>query len=64
MLNWLVGMLSCTCWVASEPIENAFYVRHGAHNPQCPLYRESLDPVDRANDDELRRRIEEGVSGQ
>ena len=44
----------CTCWVRSASREVQYTVRWGAHNLECPLYRESMDPVDKANDEELR----------
>lgn len=43
----------CDCWVAGRPEEERFQIRFGAHCADCPAYRESQDPVDRANDTEL-----------
>ncbi len=51
----------CTCWVADQSPEARFGIRYGAHSMDCPLWRESLDPVDQANDEELRQR---GVNGE
>ena len=48
----------CKCWVATRPEVERFGIRYGAHGKACPQYRESLDPVDRANDEELRGRFE------
>jgi hypothetical protein len=50
---------TCTCYVAQLPQDKQFSIRYGAHNPTCPKHRESLDPVDRAHDDELRSRYEQ-----
>ena len=49
-------MLRCHCWVSREPAEHQFSIRYGAHDEICPVYRPSLDPVDRRHDEELRRR--------
>lgn len=46
---------SCNCYVALLPEMVRFSVRYGAHQPECPKYRESADPVDRANDIEYRQ---------
>ncbi len=48
----------CSCWVKDEPEEVRFALHYGAHSLSCPQFRESLDPVDRANDEELRERKE------
>ena len=40
----------CNCWVSRESLEVQFSLRYGAHGITCPLYRESLDPVDRLHD--------------
>ena len=47
---------TCDCWVASQSEQDRFCIRYGAHDPACPVYRVSLDPVDAANDQELRER--------
>ena len=51
-------MASCTCWVKFQDHEMRYTVRYGAHNPTCPVYRPSLDPVDNVKDAELRLRYE------
>jgi hypothetical protein len=48
----------CNCYVAYLPEETQFALHWGAHNPECSKYRVSLDPVDRANDDEFRATYE------
>ena len=44
----------CTCYVSKLDEETRFGLRYGAHNKQCPIYAESLDPVDYAEDEEYR----------
>jgi len=51
----------CTCWVKDTSEVTQFQIRRGAHAPDCPEYRESLDPVDRAYDRDLRRH---GMAGK
>jgi hypothetical protein len=48
----------CNCYVRFLSEEIRFGLHFGAHNPTCPAYRVSLDPVDRANDDEFRAHTE------
>ena len=48
----------CNCWVRKQAAEQAFGIRRGAHNGNCPEYARSQDPVDRANDLELRLMFE------
>ena len=52
----------CNCWVAHPGIseETRFGLRWGAHSKSCPTFRESLDPVDRAYDNDLRRHGDAG----
>lgn len=50
--------MRCNCYVRYLSPEIRFGLHHGAHNPKCPRYRVSLDPVDRANDDDFRREVE------
>ena len=61
-------MKKCPCWVASRPEEERFSLHYGAHSASWPQYRPSLDPVDRAHDDDARRegeRIQQaGVDGR
>lgn len=47
---------TCNCWVANESEEVRFGIHFGAHCSDCPQFRVSGDPVDRANDEELRER--------
>lgn len=46
--------MTCNCWVADQHAADRFCIRYGAHAYTCPTYRESLDPVDRQHDEELR----------
>jgi hypothetical protein len=48
----------CLCWVRHQTVEARFGIRYGAHATNCPLYRPSLDPVDRLHDSELRQRFD------
>lgn len=48
----------CNCYVRYLTEEVKGYVRWGSHNPACPVYRVSLDPVDRIADDEFRASAE------
>ena len=50
--------MECKCYVRFLDEVTRFGLHYGAHNPSCPQYRESLDPVDRANDDDYRRETE------
>ncbi len=52
----------CMCYVATLPARDRFAIRRGAHSALCPVYRPSLDPVDRANDDRLAERLELAAS--
>ena len=45
----------CVCYVSQQTPEVRYSLRYGAHDPLCPVYRESGDPVDRAEDAEYRR---------
>lgn len=51
-------MAKCQCWVSKLTDEERFSVRYGAHNPQCPVFRPSLDPVDALNDVGVRPKYE------
>lgn len=44
----------CNCYVRYLPEVVRFGLHYGAHNPTCPKYRVSGDPVDRAKDEEFR----------
>jgi hypothetical protein len=52
------GDRTCDCWVKDEPEAGRFELRNGAHNPTCPVYRVSLDPVDALKDADIRRRYD------
>ena len=47
-------MKQCTCYVRLFDQQVRFTLRWGAHALDCPSYRESGDPVDRAEDEEIR----------
>ncbi len=49
---------SCNCWVRDRPAAEITMIRRGAHDVQCPAWAPSLDPVDAANDAELRLRLD------
>lgn len=40
----------CNCYMLRKSDEIRFTARYGAHDCDCPVYRESLDPVDQRND--------------
>ncbi len=46
-------MKTCNCWVAKETEEVRFGIHYGAHCVTCPQFNVSMDPVDRANDNDL-----------
>ena len=48
------GNMSCNCYVRHLDEETQYVLHFGAHNPACPQYRVSLDPVDRKHDEEFR----------
>lgn len=48
--------MNCTCYVSRLSPQDRFCVRRGAHEGDCPQYRPSVDPVDAAEDLELRQR--------
>ena len=50
--------MDCNCYVRYLDAETRFGLHYGAHNPSCPEYRVSLDPVDRLNDEEFRAEVE------
>ena len=50
--------MDCTCYVRHLDEITRYVLHYGAHNPACPQYRVSLDPVDRVHDDEFRARTE------
>ena len=52
--------MDCNCYVGRLGDEALFTLHYGAHNPSCPVYRVSLDPVDIANDADTRTHFEAG----
>lgn len=61
--------MKCTCYASKLDDETRFTLRYGAHNPRCPAYRESGDPVDNMHDADFRATWEprvrhRAVSGQ
>ena len=50
----------CNCWAKECSMQELFGLRFGAHSKDCPAYQESLDPVDKANDEERRELGETG----
>ncbi len=53
---------NCTCYIEALPPADRFTIRRGAHSLLCPVYRPSLDPVDRDADDRLAGRLEQVAS--
>ncbi len=51
-------MYVCNCCVRDRPAEERFSIRYGAHDVRCPAWAPSYDPVDAANDAELRLRMD------
>ena len=47
-------LANCTCYVQTLDPAAKFGTRWGAHNPACPVYRESGDYLDKIRDDEHR----------
>ena len=50
-------MRECDCYVKRLDGETRFALHYGAHDELCPVWRESMDLVDRANDIETRERL-------
>ena len=50
------GNKTCDCYVRTLPAPTQMELRYGAHALACPVYRRSLDPLDRAYDEEYRFR--------
>ena len=48
----------CSCWVKDRPDEERFSLRYGAHNPGCPMFRPSYDPLANLRDAQLRMQHE------
>ena len=54
----------CSCWVNSLSLVEQFGIRYGAHNPACPMFKASRDPVKNIEDAELRYQYEITNSGR
>lgn len=52
--GFLLTVLTCNCYVRQLATARQFSLRYGAHSLDCPAYRESRDPSDRANDEATR----------
>lgn len=52
----------CNCWVRRMSAEDQFGIRYGAHNPECPVFKPTLDPVKAVADAELRMEQETGIT--
>ena len=51
--------MACNCYVRFIEDEHILFIlRYGSHNPTCPSYRASLDPVDQMADEDFRARTE------
>ncbi len=48
----------CDCYVRHLDAQTRYVLHNGSHNPSCSWYSVSLDPVDRAHDDDFRARVE------
>ena len=48
----------CRCYIKRMADEVIFSAHWGAHNPECPLYSVSRDPVDNLHDMEFREQFE------
>ncbi len=46
---------TCKCYVRHLDAETQYVLHWGAHNPACPVYHRSLDPVDHLHDEDFRR---------
>jgi hypothetical protein len=53
----------CTCYIRLFHQQARSEIRWGAHALDCPSYRESGDPVDRAKDEKLRESYEYSDDG-
>jgi hypothetical protein len=42
--------MECNCYVKTLSAETRFSLRYGVHNEACPVFRRSLDPIDREED--------------
>ena len=47
----------CNCYVSQLSEEQRFSLRSGSHADSCPVYHESLDPVDRLYDLEAKAHL-------
>ena len=41
---------NCNCYVSKLSDYKQFVIRYGAHDPNCPVYRPSRDPIDQLKD--------------
>lgn len=48
----------CSCYVRHLREGIRFGLHYGVHNPTCPVYRVSRDPVDCVNDAAFREEVE------
>jgi hypothetical protein len=46
--------MKCNCYVSQLSDRERFVIRWGAHDPECPVFSPSLDPVDAVDDAETR----------
>ena len=51
-------LANCTCYVQTLDPGTQFVLRWGAHNPACPIYRESGDYLDKMRDGEHRAKFD------
>ena len=51
-------MAKCECYVRFLDEVTRFGLHYGAHNPYCPQYQASLDPVDHHSDNAYRAACE------
>ena len=51
-------LANCACYVQTLDPAAKFSTRYGAHNPACPIYRESGDYLDKMRDSEARAKLD------
>jgi hypothetical protein len=51
-------LANCACYVQTLDPGTQFVLRWGAHNPACPIYRESGDYLDKMRDSEARAKLD------
>lgn len=59
--NRLNLLARCNCYVSRLSTRDQFGLRFGAHAEACPVYAPANDPVNRANDDQVRLTYSERV---